>query len=540
MASMISRLPLTLILVICALADLLLRRVGAAALGSHVGRDSVLLKIVDVSGNYFFYLSGLLALALFGWASMVAIRDRALLPIAQRMVFTLLSAMFLPMALVGVTVGVPHFVSPHVSAVFGLFLLALMVGMVTRRAPLVAKLGVLYLIVPLLLRCLWRLTQFYPALGLPGLHDNLPTLLYRASEHLLVVGAYAVCVFFVPMRRRADLFRPLPLAVAAVATVAAVVLTRYNYELARQLVDLGLGVVLPEVPAKGLLHPDALMFLLHFAGLFFLVLTVAALARGDQRQRGTALGLVLVTAAGFHVQLPAQPMIHQFLLTLVGLMLIIRSVSEDPAPAAGQAAARGPGPSFKDLNIYLQQLAQACAEPPDSGEAVMLQTDGQQVGHVRGQRGGQPFTVRLVYSGGVLDELELILGSPDREPAPVSLGRKRGQRGRRIRRRAMRERVRVTDDAQFDRQFVAHDSTDSLAPMLASAELRRLLEQQVHGWVGLWPGEGARYVSAPAEDGWPVPLAEIAFAPQDADTEQLASLLELMEQLRRGVDQHLR
>ena len=43
MASMISRLPLTLIPVICALADLLLRGVGAAALGSHVGRDSVLL-----------------------------------------------------------------------------------------------------------------------------------------------------------------------------------------------------------------------------------------------------------------------------------------------------------------------------------------------------------------------------------------------------------------------------------------------------------------------------------------------------------------
>ena len=525
MGSIVNRLPLTLLLVICALADLVLRRIATPLLYASSARHTTLYKVVSVSGQYFFYLSGLLALAIFIWASVVLIRDRQLLKIPQRMLFTLLAALFVPLAMMGITVDVPSFVTPHLSIVFGLFLLSLVVSIISQPAPLGAKLGVLYLTAPLLLRCYWRLTQYFTGLTLPRLHDNFPTLVFQASEHLLVVGAYAIFLFFVPMRRRAELFRPVPLAVTVTLTAGVAIFTRHNYDLARQLVDLGLGLVLPESPTGNLWQHGSLMFLLHMGGLFFAVLTACTLVGGDRMQRGTVQGLALIGLAGFHVQLPSQPLIYQFLLTLVGIMLIMRSALPRSSEAGGL---QGPSaPTLKDWNVYLRHLASVCSSPPESGESVLLQTDRQHVGHVRGQLDGRAFSIRMLQSGGSLKQFEVYMGASVKDPAPASIQRKRGGRGRRVRGRGFGERVQA-HDPHFDRNFVVKDSSEKLAQVLADDELRAQVELLLHGWLGIWPGEGLRYEAAPEVDGWPVPVAEVAFSPASADTSDIEELLDLL------------
>lgn len=532
MGSIVHRLPLTLLLVICALAHLIIRRLALPVMHATPARYGTAYKVVGVAGQYFFYLSGLLALAIFVWAAVVVIRDRGLLRIPQRMLFTLLAALFIPLAAMGITVDVPSFVAPHLSVVYGLFLLSFVVSVISQPAPLGAKLGVLYLTAPLLLRCYWRLTLYFPTLTMPQLHDNFPTLVFQASEHLLVVGAYAIFLFFVPLRRRADMLRPVPLAVAVTITAGVAIFTRQHYDLARQLVDLGLGLVLPEA-GGGLWKHGSLLYLLHLGGLFFAVLTVGTLAGGDRRQRGTVMGLVLMVLAGFHVQLPTQPLMYQFLLTMVGMMLIVRSALPEGEAAPGESAST---PTLKDWNGYLQHLARACSSPPESGESVLLQTGMQHVGHVRGKvDGDQAYSVRMLQSDGVLDQFEVNLGASVKEPAPVSLQRKRGGRGRRVRGKAFGDKVRTCDQA-FDRQFALRDSTDRLAPLLADDALRARVEQRIHGWLGVWPGEGLRYEAAPEADGWPVPLAEVAFSPQSADTSDIEELVELLVELARGLE----
>ncbi len=533
MGSIVQRLPLTLLLLICAVADLALRRIATPLVLASPARHGTAYKVVSVSGHYFFYLSGLLALAIFTWSAVVVIRDRNLLKIPQRMLFTLLAALFVPLAMMGITVDVPSFVAPHMSVVYGLFLLSFVVTLISQPAPLGAKLGVLYLTAPLLLRCYWRLTLYFPGLTLPELHDNLPTLVFQASEHLLVVGAYAIFLFFVPLRRRADLLRPVPLAMAVTITAGVAIFTRHDYETARQVVDLGLGLVLPEAPSGGLWQKGSLLFLLHLGGLFFAVLTLCTLAGGDRSQRGTVLGLAFIGLAGFHVQLPTQPLIYQFLLTLVGMMLIVRSALPQTADgASGQGAAV---PTLKDWNVYLQHLARICSSPPEAGESVLLQTDQQHVGHVRGELGGRPYSVRMLVSNGALEQFEVYLGVAVRDPAPVSIQRKRGGRGRRVRGQGFGERVRAHDPL-FDRQFVAKDSIGKLAQVLADDALRAQLQQRLHGWLGVWPGEGLRYEAAPARDGWPVPVAEVAFSPESADTLDIEQLLELLVALADELD----
>ena len=531
MGSIANRLPLTLLLVFCAVAELVLRRVAAPLLYASSARHTTLFKVVNVAGQYFFYLAGLLGLAIFIWASVVVIRDRELLGIPQRMLFTLLAALFVPLAIMGIIVDVPTFVAPHLSVVHGLFLLSFVVIIISQDAPLGAKLGVLYLAAPLLLRCFWRLTLYSPSLTLPGLHDNFPTLIFKASEHLLVVGAYAIFLFFVPLRRRADLLRPVPLAVAVTITAGVAIFTRHDYDVARQVVDLGLGLLLPETPAGGLWQHGSMLFLLHLGGLFFAVLTVGTLAGGDRTQRGTMLGLVLVGVAGFHVQLPTQPLIYQFLLTLVGMMLIVRSSLQ----GTGAGAAGASVPTLKDWNSYLQHLALVCSSPPESGESVLLQTDMQHVGHVRGQLDDRPYSLRMLQANGALKQFEVYMGEPVKEPAPVSVQRRRQGRGRRVRGQGFGDKVKTHDQA-FDRQFALKDSSGKLTQVLADDELRARLVQQLHGWLGVWPGEGLRYEAAPEADGWPVPLAEVAFSPMSADTNDVEALLDLLAELADRLD----
>ncbi len=531
MGSIVHRLPLTLLLVICALAHLIIRRLAVPVMHATPARYGTAYKVVGISGQYFFYLAGLLALAIFVWASMVVIRDRGLLKIPQRMLFTLLAALFIPLAAMGVTVDVPSVVAPHISVVYGLFLLSFVVSIISQPAPLGAKLGVLYLAAPLMLRCYWRLTLYFPSLTMPRLHDNFPTLVFQASEHLLVVGAYAIFLFFVPLRRRADMLRPVPLAVAVTVTAGVAIFTRQNYDLARQLVDLGLGLVLPEA-GGGLWKHGSLLYLLHLGGLFFAVLTVCTLASGDRRQKGTMFGLVLLGLAGFHVQLPTQPLMYQFLLTLVGMMLIVRSALPEGEAAPGEPSST---PTLKDWNGYLQHLARACSSPPESGESVLLQTGLQHVGHVRGEVGGQAYSVRLLQSDGALQQFEVNVGASVKEPAPVSLQRTRGVRGGRVRGKGFGDKVRTGDQA-FDRQFALRDSTDGLAQVLADDDLRDRVEQRIHGWLGVWPGEGLRYEAAPGADGWPVPVAEVAFSPASADTADIEELVALLTELIRRLE----
>ena len=518
--ALLSNIPLIFLVALCATLELLLNRIGVHLLTGAAGREGALFRLVDLGGLFTFYLTGLLSLCAFSWAAVVQIRDRRLLRPPDRIVFTVVVALFLPMAAMGLLFTLPDKVAPHLNTTFGLVLVAIVVGFARQPAPLRAKLGVFYIAAPLALHCYWLMTRQIPALAPGGSHGELPGQIFVTAEHLVVVGALAAFLFFAPFPRLVNLLRPIPVVTAVVVTSGVGLFARYHYVEAAQAAYYGLGLNLPPPSAHGLMH---------LAALFIFVLTMGSLALRGSRQREVALGLYLIGVSGFHLQLP-----YQLLLTLLGMMQIVRGSLADDVLA--DEAATSPPRTFPEPEVwkdYLQRLAQACSTRPDSGEAVLLQNGAQQVAHVRGHRDRLPFTLRLLQQAGSLQQLEITVGKHPKDAATISVVRRTGVRGRPVTRRGAGPRVKLHQpdfDAQFEVHWAADQPTDLLRPHLEP------MQRLAHGWIGIWPGEGVHYLARPGADGWPIPVAEVAFSAADASLEDAQELLTLLESLARAAD----
>lgn len=521
MGSALSRLPITLILALSAFFELMLNRIGTHLLSAELRKTDPIARLIDQAGLFFFYETGFLALVLFTWAAIVMIRDRHLLRIPERMLFTFLSALFVPLATMGMIVKLPKAVAPHLNTAFVLLLVVLLVGFLRRPAPLRAKLGVIYLSAPLLLHGYWLATQQLPALA-PSSMAELPIQLFEIAEHLLVVGAFAAFLFFAPFPRRANLFSPIPVTIAALTTAGVALFVRYQYPEAVQAAYHGLGINIP---------PPSVQVLMHLSAFFVFVLTICALVIRGPQDRSIALGLTLVALSGFQLQLP-----YQLLLTLSGMMLLMRASltlegAREPRPLSPAV------PAAESWNGYLPRLAVACARPAESGEAILLQNDGQQIGQVRGQRDGLPFSLRIQQGASALQRLEVSLGEVPSEPPPIALERRRGLRGGRPPRpsavEAPRGRLGV---AMVDRHFEVHDATGRAPALLSDPDLEQSLLELCHGWLGLWPGRGLLYLAVPGRDGWPLPLAELTFSPELAQTDACEALIALLRSLARRLE----
>ena len=56
------------------------------------------------------------------------------------------------------------------------------------------------------------------------------------------------------------------------------------------------------------------------------------------------------------------------------------------------------------------------------------------------------------------------------------------------------------------------------------------------GGSGSRPHEGLHYLACPDATGWPIPLAEVAFSPEVAATEELEALIAMLASLARTIE----
>lgn len=512
-----SRIPLVLILTLSATLELLLNRIGVHLVSRPSFKGSFGASVFDLGGLFFLYLTGTLALGVFTWAVVILIRDRSLLRVTDRIAFTVLSALFLPLAVMRLFFELPEPVVPFLNIGFGVLLVVLVWGFMRRPALLRARLGVLYLCAPILLHVVWLASQQLPGAASSD-YSEIFLRIYESAEHLVVVGAFAAFLFFAPFPRISNLFEPIPVALAGLLTASVALLAKYHYIETAQAAYNGLRINLPTPSAHGVMH---------LAALFVLTLTIGTLIRRAGPSRATGLGLALIGISGFHLQES-----YQLLLTLIGMLQVVRGSMEAASP--GAEAPPTSIPSSENWAAYLNRLAQSCSRPPGGGEAVQLQNDGQQIAHVRGRRGDLPYSLRMLHDAGGILRFEALVGSVPKDPAQLSLTRKRGSRGQKISDRSVGQKVKL--EGALERQFVIQDNTDRAPGLLGDAVLCGEIERLIHGWLGFWPGEGVRYLAHPGADGWPLPLAEVAFSPEDASTEEIEDLLTLLDGLARRTD----
>lgn len=512
--------PLVGVLLVSALLELLANRIGIGLFG--IGGDaSPALRLAAATGLFSYYLTGVLGLILLSWAIIVLIRDTQLLTLWGRICLTLAGALFVPLAVVALVVRLPANVAPHLNTLFGVLLLALIAAFVARPASLRSKLGVIYLAAPLLLHVYSLAAHQLPWLAPDGVRADLPSRVLESGEHLLIVGAFASLLFFAPLSRPSRLLRPVPLMLSAAVLIAATAAVLTGHALASKAAFRALGIHLP-LP----IGPEAGRLAMYLGALFAFTLTVTALWAEGATSRGIAAGLMLIALGGYRLDAPPY-----FVLTLVGIVQLVRSaLAQSPAQEAPSRSSRSPAasPSPEQLRTYLGRLARASSDDGQVHDAVVLRSDSSQIARVRGMRDAVTFTVRLQLRGGQLQDFELDVGHPPKDDPPACLVRQRARRGRRLP-SGRGPRIRG-----FDAAFTLRDSTDQVGDLLAG--LTEPLREHIHGWLGLWPAEGVQYLTRPLADGWPLPLAEIAFSPEDAPLDEPHELVELLVNIARSLE----
>jgi len=514
--NILSRLSLITLLIIAATLELLFNRIGVHVVGSQ----APFFRTVDTIGLFFFYFTGLLALIVYAWGTVVMIRDSKLLNVPGRMALTIGSALFLPLATVGLFFRLPQLAAPHLNTAFGVLVIVIVYAFLARPAAIRAKLGVLYLAAPLLLHCYWLATQQMPAIALTGDYAELPSRLFEAGEHLVVVGAFASFLFFSPFPRLANLFEPIPMALAMLITGAVGGITHSAYPVAAQAAYYGLGLNLPAPSFQSSIF---------LAALFFFLLTIFSLFRRPGSSRVLASGLTLIALSGFQLQLP-----YQLLLTIVGLLLLVRgSFAEQQEQQELRERALASAPKAEQWTAYLRRIQARCIGEPKSDDraVVVLKNEGSHVVRLRAEKNGTPLMIRVLAEGSTVVEIEIAFGRVPKEDPPAHVMRKTSRRGRRI---SSYRGPRV----DFEPGFVMRDSTGRAAEMLSLPEIRKSLQRWMHGLLAIWPQEAVTYIIRPLEDGWPIPVAEIAFDPDAASIEEIEAIVTLLETVASNLEIH--
>lgn len=324
-----------LILLISASLELLLNRLASRFALTDESELNIYLRVLDWSGLFFYYFTSILACLIVAWSCYRFLRDQGFFHLPERIAFTILSAVFLPLAAMSIFSQVPARLAPHLNTIFGLLLVVLVIALLRSPASLRAKLGLIYLIVPVLLHGYWLLVQQVPTLAPANALAELPSRLYDVAEELVVVGGISVFLFFAPVPRLSNFFNLGPSLSALMVVIGFGVWSALDYLTVAQAAYYGFGLNLPPLFTQKMFH---------LAALFLFLLTINNLAQRPGVEREMALGLFLLGLSGFQLQLT-----FQLLLTLLGFFQLLLAVHT--MGTARQALPRNEEEFFGDAKL---------------------------------------------------------------------------------------------------------------------------------------------------------------------------------------------
>ncbi len=550
-------LPLFPTLLMVILAELVVHRIGLQFLRPEVlqPETEVFRLFNEGVGPVVFFFASFIALACCAWLLVNVILDDGLFLVSWRIVLGLVSCVFLPVATVGVLVSTAGLkapsrslleLHPYLNVTFVAMALVVASGTLLRRGPVLPKLGLVYLLAPLLLFAyfsdrtariigdlaatrsfyqqlrdaalypryglvllsavgLWSFILFYPLIGLVEREGRAPV---KLSDRLTaVLRGYGRAVFEIG-----------PLLTALVTALVFGVFVKLNYQTAVKIIEAGFAYNLPAPSTRGLLV---------VASVFLFTLTLAGLAWRSGPTRMAAVGLVAVVVAAFRL---AQPL-HDlrltaplyYLLAAVGLLVLGRAIAEawDLAQEADLASATPPVPNSR-WRRFLDSLATSLAQDPSETPSVNVRArDTTEISLVEGQWRGADFSIRFGRRRRRLLSLTIVIGQEMAERADWTA--------------TLAERGTGDPGAPGDpeRRLEVHDRV-LLSDRLLQESVVERLQQSLRGRVDIWNGLGLRYR---AVGQWSVdladviPLAQMASAEVEDDDVPLGRLLALCDLL---------
>jgi hypothetical protein len=503
----LSRISILMLLCFAALFELILHRTGIPLVGRRMS-DSWVWLTMERSGTFFFYLSGILALAAFSWTMARLLWQTKDIGLFTRFFLTIGVAIFLPLAAVDL-IGLPPSLAPYLNLSFGFVVLGILLLALRQDLDLRNKLGLFYMSIPLLLHCYWLFSRQMPQLAPQGAYGDLPNRLFETGEQMAVVGAFAAFLFFAPFPRWTNFKRVLPLSIAIFFTGLLATLMWANYPVAAQIVYYGFRLNLP---------PPGFQGAFYLLATFFFTITVAILLHRGGFSRGIAIGLFFIGLSGFQLE-HAQ----RLLLSLTGLAAIVFiSINQRREQLEKAGAAKHAPIDESAWRVFAGRLLECSEDVATEKNVVVIRERETIICRITGFQQQLPYALRILYRPGMVSELEVSVGHPPSQDPPAMLTRRDASKGHRLR---GGRGTKVTLDGPFELRVLSGNDRNRFLELAESPQLRSRLETTIHGQLGLWPGEGVLYRAQPLDDGWPIPLAELAFDATDASPEELFSLL---------------
>ena len=233
---------LTRVLLLATIVELAVYRLAVDVLRPYDRPPPAWHEVLNYVGLFVFYFASALAIAVCGRALLRLMTGPDVYARTAHHAIAGVGLVFVVAALVNTITKVPTATMGFaMQATFAVTLLVLWVAQLTRRGDIGAKVGLVVLSIPMLI-------QFYEPLRgqLPGgdeaLWGGLSDKIKLLGQWSLVFGAIATPFCFVPKPFTRSVGRVVPLIVASVVALTAVIVMRESYDVGRRLAMLGLGV----------------------------------------------------------------------------------------------------------------------------------------------------------------------------------------------------------------------------------------------------------------------------------------------------------
>lgn len=526
-SGLLSRVTAIHALLVIAVLEVAINRIAVPLLRPAKGEPPSWHTILDYSGLFLFYFTGVLAALVIAQRCIDAFNERAG---PREVIAHSLVAIATLLAAVPLVISAPAELSLVLEISFASAVIALIACSIGPNRDLGIQIGLPAVAIPLLIhtanvigaRFVWPESTF----------DGPGLAIARAGVVALCLSALVSPYCFAPRPFARAVTRPVPVMIAMAIAAAGAIFARMYYAKVAKAASMAIGVEMSSMQAD----PRLALYLLAVATLAWTLASCAVSSSEARRRVGVGLAFLLLGGYGFRWS-------HHYLLPLLGIMLIVDAARRVREQELSALPVTSETPPIQDTtwSTYVGAVTQGLRRTVANVHSLTTRGEGGLMSSVIvGDVAGLPVRMRIERIDGSVLALDVVVGREIDELrgstftvwaiAPRALGGNPPG--------PPAAPLFKTGDDSFDERFKTRGNAETFRAMLDD-DLRLRAVTTLDGWLAYWNGEGLRYRVYPGRGApidHPMPLSDLSLGRSATQVERLVMLVELLVEIgQRGV-----